>query len=657
MDSTERTRLHWDQAFSAGTLNELGFVISQVKLSSLAGLSISPELLKAKQKTPSTAPLNEQCEYDEGLHFFSSFLRVSTPAPESAESQSETAACLLYNAGQVELLEMQYESAQAFFVDALVMTKFMRKEQSDKLTIPILHSLGYAQYRNEEIEASIETFKKAMVVCRSEANATHIAATLNCLGVVYFHLTRAQTAEAKECLTSALSLQRTLFGKHRIVATTLNNIGRVYFMEARFEEAMAVYSEALEIRRSILGTNHADVAATVYNIGQTYHQMDKLDEALEFYEEFLRISAPTRGCSHQRHVCNILKCEAQVFYRRQDYDRALSLYQDALVLGQATLGAHAEVASIMNKIGNLQYEMRNFEEAIKVYYRGLDMERIVLDENHPNIAVTLSNIAQVHKQLGDYDSALALYREALALQMKAVGASDPCVALTLSNLGLILYQSRQYSVALDMYEEALRIRLDAFGESNLDVASSLNSIGLVLFKLGLNEMALKSFSQSLTIRRDILGETHRDVAVILYNIATLFNELGDEEKAISFYRETLRVEKSALGPHHPDVIITLQFIAQTCQQCGDLRDALKCFWDILQIQRLNFPENDLRIVQTLIIIANLELQRGNVDSVVDVMSDAARIAKRAGGSEIDARLSGFYLYSFAKLHPESAAAA
>jgi tetratricopeptide (TPR) repeat protein len=84
------------------------------------------------------------------------------------------------------------------------------------------------------------------------------------------------------------------------------------------------------------------------------------------------------------------------------------LYEEALSVGRAALGMHAEVASILNKMGNLHYEQGDFDNAIQRYQQGLEVERSVLHNLHPNITVTLTNIGQIHKQRGEYHSALRL---------------------------------------------------------------------------------------------------------------------------------------------------------------------------------------------------------------------------------------------------------
>jgi tetratricopeptide (TPR) repeat protein len=98
------------------------------------------------------------------------------------------------------------------------------------------------------------------------------------------------------------------------------------------------------------------------------------------------------------------------YHEQREYDKALSLYEEALKVGRADLEMRAEVASILIKMGNLYYERGDIHDAaLERCQQGLEVEKAVLHDLHPNITVTLTNIGQIHKQRGDYTAALKLY--------------------------------------------------------------------------------------------------------------------------------------------------------------------------------------------------------------------------------------------------------
>jgi tetratricopeptide (TPR) repeat protein len=646
---------------------------------------------------PKNLYIYQRGEYDEGMQTFSSPIRIDT----ELSSIHAATATILYNLGQIFVRTNNNQGASSSFLRALQIfqcgsddcttSKKAVKQAGGVTVVAILSNIGNVLYRAGRFEEAIRTFQKALEASTAApATCTHrmleVASTLNSLGVLSFHLPKAETDKALAYYEESLMIRRTALGHNAVtkeIATTvsrrmdsltkllccsipnlslalflgqLNNIGRIYYMKGDLDQALRIYSNALSLRRQLFGNDHLDVAAIFYNSGQTLHQKGRLDEAMELYGGFLRIARKRLGHNH-RDVAIMLKCMAQIHHERSEFNDACKLYQEALRVGQAALGLnHPEIASTLNKLGNCLYEMGDTEGALKIYQEGLKVERAVLNPSHPNIVVTLTNIGQIHKLLGEYHSALLMYKEAVGIQQRNQDSSTTDIAATLSAIALIHYQTHSYSKALEVYQEALRIRRDACGDDNLEVASTLNSLGLVLFKMGLYDYALQSFHGSLRIRYKLLGKDHHDCAVILYNVATIHLDQGDDDRAMPYYKETLRVERASLGHNHPDVILTMEHVGRVHQQRGELHDALNHFLEALELKMAVADENrdHALIALTCNDIGNVYLQMGRAQEMVDAFACATRHLKKAGRNENDLVITGFNFYGLAKLHPECA---
>ena len=62
--------------------------------------------------------------------------------------------------------------------------------------------------------------------------------------------------------------------KHPEYAATLSNIGTIYMNMGRYEKALKIYEECLNLQESILGEDHPDYAATLSNIGTIYRKSE-----------------------------------------------------------------------------------------------------------------------------------------------------------------------------------------------------------------------------------------------------------------------------------------------------------------------------------------------------------------------------------------------
>jgi tetratricopeptide (TPR) repeat protein len=643
-------------------------------------------------------PSQEQPEYDEGMHCFPRLLSIAkctVPTNKldvSAEPQSlwtltkpshpaqnndlyiPLTSRLMYNMGQIRKRQLRHNEARCCFIESYRMISLSADiSKGLSIIVPILHNLGYLQYRNGNIIGSIKMFKFAKQVLdwnihngtpigdsTIDTTKVSLAATLNCLGVLYFHLPRLSIEFSCELLLKSLSIQQEIL---RIVdgntnnisgmipmtslfASTLNNIGRVHFMNGKNDLAIQISNESLRLRRQILGNDHLDVAATVFNLAHTHYEIQEYDTALTYCQEFLRITRPKLSIRH-RDVAYVLKCIAHIHHQQKDYLAAIAAYHEALIACDAVFGIHSEVASICNKLGNLYYTIDKFDSALSMYESGLQIELEVFQPYHLNIAITLCNIAQIHKVKGNLEESLRLYMEVYIIQVASVGACDPIVAVTLSNIGFLQYQCHQYKSAYETYQEVLHIRRTTLGDDNLHVAATLNSMGLVLYKLGELEMALENFMCSYQIRQSALGDSHSDVAVNLRNIGTILLTMGNDEVAMNFYEESLRVERNVLGPDHKGTIPTLLYLSRLYQKNGEINHAIRYLQEVCSVQLHGHDSNvttgndldhqlteeiNTDVMKTLYKISKLYLQIGNVDAYVDTMS---KVWRRSNRLELD----------------------
>lgn len=634
------------------------------QLERLVEKSSVPPSRKNKKRKGKTS----RTEYDEGMRVFESPMALN-----NISNPDLIASTLYYNIGQTYTRQKLYEDAITWFHHSLTLCNHANDFNSyhpSLLTVKTLHCLGYCSHRLGNDDKASNYYEQALALL-TESNlgsAADLAASLNCVGVLHFNSqTTNNTDLALEMFQESLNIYKSLRSSNRsnevAIATVLNNIGRVYYLQSKFQESLDVYEQSLRIRREILGNDSVDVAATVYNIGQTCHQVGQLDESLSYYKEFLRIatSGAMSMASASKDMALVFKGIAEIYQEKSDLKMALFYFSRALELQKNSDNVFStDVATTLNKLGNICYEMKKFTTAMSHYKKGLEIERKVLPANHPHTIITLVNIAHIHKQLGEHEKALTAYMAACKMQMTAFGRDSLSVAETLSSIGLMQYHIRDYESSFESYQEALRIRRHSYGtDEHLDVASTLNSIGLVLFKQDFFDLAKKCFGESLRIRSKLLGRDHRDVAILWYNIATIHFETGEDDTAVKMYKETLRVERKALGDDHPDVVLTLQHLGQVHQQMGQIDDALRYFNEALEIEVKNSKKrNDSNksgsMARLLNLLGNVYLQMGKAEEMMKCYSEASRIyeANQRPGETLV--IAGYNFYGLSKTNPPCA---
>jgi tetratricopeptide (TPR) repeat protein len=593
---------------------------------------------------------SSRTEYDEGMRVY------QTPSTLNIMSNKEQiVSTLFYNLGQTYIRQGLYQDAIDYFNRALSLCTITGDARSLHI-VKIFHCLGYCNYRTENDEQALSYYEQALAIIRdTNLGQSHLAGSLNCAAVLHFNKQDKGTIMALNMFRESLDLYQNMVEPDlATIATVLNNIGRVYYLQSEFQQALAKYQHSLSLRRTTLDNESLDVAATLYNIGQTCHQLGRLDESLSHYMDFLRIARASLG-PNSKDMALVYKSIAEIYHEKSDLKMALYYYLQALEVQAAENAKNTDVATTLNKMGNICYEMKDFTTAMKHYQKGLEVEKSILPSNHPHTIITQTNLAHIYKQLGQHEQALKAYLAVYEMQIVAFGADTLQVAETLSSIGLMQYHLRDYESSFESYQQALHVRRSCYGsDHHPDVASTLNSVGLVLFKQDMFDLAKKCFAESLRIRSKILGKDHRDVAILWYNIATIHFETGEDSVAIDMYKETLRVERTALGEDHPDVVLTLQHLGQVHQQLGQIEESLIYFKDALAIERKNAESRSSSMGRILNLLGNVYLQLGRINEMMECYVEASRIYEtnqRAGETLV---IAGYNFYGLSKTNPSCA---
>jgi eukaryotic-like serine/threonine-protein kinase len=111
-----------------------------------------------------------------------------------------------------------------------------------------------------------------------------------------------------------------------------DNIGVVNMNMGNNMAALQYHEQALRMRESKLGNDHADVAATKDNMGLVYRQLNRLDMALQLHNEALVIRLRMPAAPTDLSICATKTAIANVLYQQENFSSALALYTEILEL-------------------------------------------------------------------------------------------------------------------------------------------------------------------------------------------------------------------------------------------------------------------------------------------------------------------------------------
>ncbi|MGB7250727.1 MAG: tetratricopeptide repeat protein, partial [Phormidesmis sp.] len=187
-------------------------------------------------------------------------------------------------------------------------------EEMDLLTtylLPALQSLSEVgaqrevQTLIEQNEEILYSLPSVDISKEEPAQRLVVATNLNDLAELYY--LQGQYQKAEPLLQKALDIRKAELGdsqrdgkaeRHPSIATSLNNLALLYKSQGRYGEAEPLYVQALEIRKAELGDRHPDTATSLNNLAALYESQGRYGEAEPLYVQALEIRQAELGDRH-----------------------------------------------------------------------------------------------------------------------------------------------------------------------------------------------------------------------------------------------------------------------------------------------------------------------------------------------------------------------
>ena len=300
---------------------------------------------------------------------------------------------------------------------------------------------------------------------------------------------------------------------------------------------------------------------------------EQYTEAVPLAERALQLREAVLGGAHPE-VASCLNLLGDVHRLRGDHARAGPLLQRALAIRETALGKeHPDVATSLHNLALLHQEQGRSEQAEPLYERALAIRQATLGKNHSDLAHTLNNLANVYLELGKYAHSESLHKRALAIREEAFGQNAPRVAYSLHNLANVYKRQGYYALAEPLIQRSLTILEKAFGETHPHVARSLINLASVYEYQGDYARVESLLQRALAIQEAILDKNHPDVGISLNNLASTYQALGHYARAEPLYQRSIAIAEATLGTEHPEVALSLSNLAINVQAQGRYEQA------------------------------------------------------------------------------------
>ena len=438
-------------------------------------------------------------------------------------------------------------------------------------------SKGVDAYNSGQYELAIKYLEPcAEIVSQDTTKETQEFAARLFRSIAYSYSILGEYAKAIELGTQALNIRKQVLGEsHPDYAASLSDLALYYSYLGDYSKAVELGTKVLNIVKQLFGESHHYYVASLSELASYYSGLGNYSKAVEFGTQALNIAKQLFSESNPYYATSLSDL-ASYYFGLGDYSKAVELGTQALNIRKQVLGdTHLDYATSLVGLAGCYSYLGDYSKAVELGTQALNIFKQLFGETHPYYASSLSDLASYYSFLGDYSKAVELGTQALNIRKQVLGESHPDYATSLSNLAGFYPYLGDYSKAVELCTQALNIRKQVLGATHPDYAASLNNLASYYSYLGDNTKAVELGTQALNILKQLFGEPHPGYATSLSGLAIYYLGLGDCSKAVELGTQALNIRKWVLGETHPDYSYSLHNLALGNYLAGNYGEAYK----------------------------------------------------------------------------------
>jgi serine/threonine protein kinase len=257
-----------------------------------------------------------------------------------------------------------------------------------------------------------------------------------------------------------------------------------------------------------------------------------------------------------------------------NFDQAQQMDDTALALDRNLYGSNSlQAAGALTDLGLILARKGKLPAAEAHFNEALEISRRFSGETGPNVASLLNYQADIYTQEGRYKEAEALAREALAIRQKLSASDSLEVAQSIRTLAAVLGNEGNWSQSEVMLRQVLEIRLKHLEPDDPLIAGTYNDIAWAEGGEGKLEDAEALEGKALAIRRKVLGDNHPDVAKALYLLGDRLRQRDELDAADQVLSTAFSMQTNLVGANDPASLETMLGLSKTLQMEGRLLEA------------------------------------------------------------------------------------
>lgn len=377
------------------------------------------------------------------------------------------------------------------------------------------------------------------------------------------------------------------------------------------------------------------MATCLSNIARVFFSRQDFQTALTLFQEALKIRQTASSTASKVDEAAAMFNIGQTFQKLNQMENALQHFQMFRELAEPSLGKnHRDIATCIKAMACIHYEAGKLKEASQLLEEAVQCSRVHSKEMPLELACLLRDMGCLYSMTGHPEKALQCHMETLDLQKQQLthdsdSNTNPNIMVTLLHIAQNQKKLGKYSQALKVYRIVYGIQLESFGPQSLEVAATLCSIGLMLYLKQELQSSLSYYQEALRVRQEHFKTNNNfDIAATFNSIGLIAFKMNMLDLAKSAFRECIRIRiQLEATDAHRDIVTLYSNLGTVYLANGEDKEAIQMFAESIRLERLTLGENHLGVAVSLQHLAQLHQDRGELELAHGYFKEALEITR------------------------------
>lgn len=431
-----------------------------------------------------------------------------------------------------------------------------------------------------------------------------------------------QAQNFDECIDKferSLKARKEIMGTENFpeVFAIYSNLGYLFQIKNRFEDAFEHYKKALEISYHVYEDKPRQIIDCLSLLGNLCSKIGKAKEALDYHHKALDLCLKNSTEKQREAICrnNLMAAYldnskaddalregllaktifeqliqtnpkllpllrgtvlfiARAYLKTNQPDSAEKAYLEALNYMDPEKSESNDKAVpndlplILNEISSFYFMRDKFEKSIEYRHKALDAMKKMLGEEHSAIGEVYNNLAVTYYKKNDLDKAIEYAEKALSISRKTLGSNHKHTSNIIENLKRLYLQKNSMDKALKLTQEQYDALPEKDHQDPKKETELLNEIGCMLVRLNDNGFE-EPLKKAVRLAESTSNYPLQTLFLLRENLAKGYEMQNNWQKALDIHNESAERILTTFGKDSNDYKIVQELIRNCKHQMGD----------------------------------------------------------------------------------------